>query len=230
MFYFWDWTYVILIPAIVLSLVAQMRVSSAYNRYSQVRARRGITAEALVREMFARAGLRDVRIEMTHGRMSDHYDPRSRTLRLSEGVMHSDSVAALGIAAHEAGHALQHRDEYGPLTLRNASVSAVNIGSNLSWPLVLLGIVLSFEPVIYAGIALFSVVVLFSLITLPVEFNASRRAMEALEVGAYLDEAELKGARKVLSAAALTYVASALTAILQLVRLIAISGVGRRRD
>ena len=230
MFYFWDWTYVILLPAIVLSLVAQMRVTAAYNRYSQVRSRRGITAEMLVREMFRRAGIMDVKIEMTHGRMSDHYDPRSRTLRLSEGVMHSDSVAALGIAAHEAGHALQHRDEYGPLTLRNASVTTVNIGSNLSWPLVLLGIVLSFEPVIYAGIALFSVVVLFSLITLPVEFNASRRALQALEGGAYLDSEELKGARSVLSAAALTYVASALTAILQLVRLIAISGVGRRRD
>ncbi len=230
MFYFWDWTYVILLPAIVLSLVAQMRVTAAYNRYSQVRSRRGITAEMLVREMFRRAGIMDVKIEMTHGRMSDHYDPRSRTLRLSEGVMHSDSVAALGIAAHEAGHALQHRDEYGPLTLRNASVATVNIGSNLSWPLVLLGIVLSFEPVIYAGIALFSVVVLFSLITLPVEFNASRRALQALEGGAYLDSEELKGARSVLSAAALTYVASALTAILQLVRLIAISGVGRRRD
>ena len=230
MFYFWDWTYVILLPAIVLSLVAQMRVTAAYNRYSQVRSRRGITAEMLVREMFRRAGIMDVKIEMTHGKMSDHYDPRSRTLRLSEGVMHSDSVAALGIAAHEAGHALQHRDEYGPLTLRNASVATVNIGSNLSWPLVLLGIVLSFEPVIYAGIALFSVVVLFSLITLPVEFNASRRALQALEGGAYLDSEELKGARSVLSAAALTYVASALTAILQLVRLIAISGVGRRRD
>ncbi|MBE5765588.1 MAG: zinc metallopeptidase [Clostridiales bacterium] len=230
MFYFWDWTYVILLPAIVLSLVAQMRVTAAYNRYSQVKTRRGITAEMLVREMFNRAGLMDVKIEMTHGKMSDHYDPRSRTLRLSEGVMHSDSVAALGIAAHEAGHALQHRDEYGPLTLRNASVATVNIGSSLSWPLVLLGIVLSFEPVIYAGIALFSVVVLFSLITLPVEFNASRRALQALEGGAYLDSEELKGARSVLSAAALTYVASALTAILQLVRLIAISGVGRRRD
>jgi len=230
MFYFWDWTYVILLPAIVLSLVAQMRVTAAYNRYSQVKTRRGITAEMLVREMFNRAGLMDVKIEMTHGKMSDHYDPRSRTLRLSEGVMHSDSVAALGIAAHEAGHALQHRDEYGPLTLRNASVATVNIGSSLSWPLVLLGIVLSFEPVIYAGIALFSVVVLFSLITLPVEFNASRRALQALEGGAYLDSEELKGARSVLSAAALTYVASALTAILQLVHLIAISGVGRRRD
>lgn len=230
MFYFWDWTYIILLPAIVLTLVAQMRVSSAYSRYSKVGTQRGITAERLVREMFAQAGIENVRIEMVHGKMSDHYDPSTLTLRLSQGVMHSDSVAALGIAAHEAGHVLQHRDGYRPLMLRSASVFAVNIGSNLSWPLVLLGIIMSFEPIIYAGILLFSLVVLFSLITLPVEFDASRRAMAALEGGGYLNAGELKGARSMLSAAALTYVASAVTAILQLVRLIAISGVGRRRD
>ena len=213
-----------------LQLIAQARVSAAYNRYSRVATQGGRTAADVVAEMFAREGIENVRIESTRGRMTDHYDPRALALRLSEGVYHSTSVAALGIAAHEAGHALQHRDGYAPLMLRSASVFAVNIGSNLSWPLVILGLIFSFEPLIMAGIALFSLVVLFSLITLPVEFNASRRALQALESGGYLAAGELVGARKVLSAAALTYVASALTAILQLVRLLVISGVGRNRD
>ena len=230
MYFFWDWTYVILLPAIVLSLIAQMRVSAAYNRYSQVASRRGVTATDVVRGIFHREGIQNVKIEATTGHLSDHYDPRSLTLRLSNGVIRSNSIAALGIAAHEAGHVLQHKEGYKPLVLRSASVAAVNIGSRLSWPLLLLGIVLSFEPLIYAGIALFSVVVLFSIVTLPVEFNASRRAMAVLESNGYLDADEMEGVRKVLSAAALTYVASALMAVLQLLRLIAISGIGRRRD
>lgn len=231
MFYdWWNWTWVLLLPAIALSLIAQARVSAAYNRYSRVATRGGRTASDVVAEMFAREGIENVRIEPTRGRMTDHYDPKALALRLSEGVYNSSSIAALGIAAHEAGHALQHRDGYAPLMLRTASVFAVNIGSNLSWPLVILGLLFSFEPLILAGIFLFSLVVLFSLITLPVEFNASRRALQALEGGGYLAADELIGARKVLSAAALTYVASALTAILQLVRLLVISGVGRRHD
>ena len=175
-YYWWDWTWLILLPAIALSLIAQARVSAAYNRYSRVATRGGRTASDVVAEMFAREGIENVRIEPTRGRMTDHYDPKALALRLSEGVYNSSSIAALGIAAHEAGHALQHRDGYAPLMLRTASVFAVNIGSNLSWPLVILGLLFSFEPLILAGIFLFSLVVLFSLITLPVEFNASRRA------------------------------------------------------
>ena len=167
-------------------------------------------------------------IETVAGNLSDHYDPSTRTLRLSQGVANSTSLASLGVAAHETGHALQHRDSYAPLVLRTAVVPTVNIGSNLSWPLVLLGMLFSWQPLIDIGILLFSLTVIFTLITLPVEFNASKRAMTALEAGGYMTQAELPGAKSVLSAAAMTYVAAALTAVLQLLRLLALTG--RRRD
>lgn len=226
--FFYDWTMILLLPGVLLSLWAQMRVQSAYSKYSRVSASCGMTATEVAERILHGAGIYDVNIEMVGGNLTDHYDPSSRTLRLSQGVANSTSLAALGVAAHEAGHALQHADAYAPLVLRSAVVPTVNIGSSLSWPLVLMGMVFSWEPLINVGILLFSLTVLFTLITLPVEFNASRRALTALEGGGFMDGRELSGAKSVLSAAALTYVAAALTAVLQLLRLLTITG--RRRD
>ena len=228
MFFYYDWTMLLLIPGILLSLWAQSRVKSAYSKYSRVHASCGMTGAQVAEHMLNSEGVYDVAIETVSGNLSDHYDPSTRTLRLSQGVANSSSLAALGVAAHETGHALQHRDAYAPLVLRTAVVPTVNIGSNLSWPLVVLGIVFSWEPLINIGILLFSLTVLFTLITLPVEFNASKRAMAALGSGGYLTESELPGAKSVLSAAAMTYVAAALSAILQLLRLLVLTG--RHRD
>ena len=229
MFFYYDWTMLILIPGILLSLWAQSRVKSAYAKYSRVHAACGMTGAQVAEHMLHSEGIYDVRIEVVGGSLSDHYDPSSRTLRLSQGVAHSSSLASLGVAAHETGHALQHRDAYAPLVLRTAVVPTVNIGSNLSWPLVVIGMLFSWEPLINIGILLFSLTVLFTLITLPVEFNASARAMAALGNGGYLTESELPGAKRVLNAAAMTYVAAALSAVLQLLRLLVLTG-GRRRD
>ena len=226
--YYYDPTYILIIAGVVLSLLAQGLVKRVASKYAAVRARCGLTGAELARDMLDRGGLSDVAIEQVAGNLTDHYDPSSNTLRLSAGVYASDSITALGVAAHETGHAFQHRDAYGPLMLRTASVRTVNFGSYLSWPLVVLGVALSWEPLVQIGIALFCFVVLFALITLPVEFNASSRALEALEADGYLAQDELAGARKVLRAAAMTYVASALAAILQLLRLIGISN--RRRS
>lgn len=228
--YYFDPTYLLVILGMVISLIAQARVRGVTAKYAGVAARCGLTGADLARQMLDDGGLNDVPIEVIAGNLTDHYDPASRTLRLSQEVAGGRSITALGIAAHETGHAYQHRDAYGPLVLRTAAVSTVNIGSHLSWPLVLLGLVFTWQPLITAGILLFSLVVLFTLITLPVEFNASRRALATLEGQAYLDADEMAGARKVLSAAALTYVAAALTAVLQLARLLILGGRGRRRS
>ena len=226
--YFYDWTYLLLIPALLVSLYAQVRVSSTFNRYSKVASRSGLTATQVAGRLLDSEDIHDVQIERVRGNLSDHYDPKNMVLRLSDSTANSTSVAALGVAAHEAGHVLQHRDGYGPLMLRTAAVSMVNIGSGLAWPLFLLGLIFSWEPLLYAGIALFALVVLFSLITLPVEFDASRRALRALESGGYLQGEEIQGAKKVLSAAAMTYVAAAFMAVMQLLRLLALAG--RNRD
>jgi Zn-dependent membrane protease YugP len=226
--FFYDWTILLLIPGILISMWAQSRVKSTYAKYSRYASARGLTGAEVAREILHREGIYDVSIETVRGNLTDHYDPTSRTLRLSEGVAHSTSLAALGVAAHETGHAIQHRDSYAPLVLRSASVPAVNIGSNLSWPLVVAGILFSWEPLINIGILLFSFTVLFTLITLPVEFNASNRAMMALESGGFLRGEELSGAKSVLNAAAMTYVAAALSAVLQLLRLLVLTG--RHRD
>lgn len=227
--FFYDWTYLLLIPALLLSLWAQFRVSSTFNRFSKVRASSGMTATQMAEQLLHAEGVYDVSVERTRGNLTDHYDPKNMVLRLSDSTANSTSVAALGVAAHEAGHVLQHRDGYAPLMLRTAAVPVVNIGSNLSWPLFLVGLIFSWEPLLYAGIALFALAVLFALITLPVEFNASKRALAALETNGYLQPGEeMRGAKKVLSAAAMTYVASAFMAIMQLLRLLAIAGV--RRD
>lgn len=227
--FFYDWTYILLIPALLLSLWAQFRVSSTFNRFSKVRASSGMTATQMAEQLLHAEGVYDVSVERTRGNLTDHYDPKNMVLRLSDSTANSTSVAALGVAAHEAGHVLQHRDGYAPLMLRTAAVPVVNIGSNLSWPLFLVGLIFSWEPLLYAGIALFALAVLFAIITLPVEFNASKRALAALEANGYLQPGEeMRGAKKVLSAAAMTYVASAFMAIMQLLRLLAIAGA--RRD
>ena len=227
--FFYDWTYILLIPALILSMWAQFRVSSTFSRFSKVRASSGMTATQMAEQLLHAEGVYDVSVERTRGNLTDHYDPKNMVLRLSDSTANSTSVAALGVAAHEAGHVLQHRDGYAPLMLRTAAVPVVNIGSNLSWPLFLVGLIVSWEPLVYAGIALFALAVLFAIITLPVEFNASKRALAALETNGYLQPGEeMRGAKKVLSAAAMTYVASAFMAIMQLLRLLAIAG--SRRD
>jgi len=224
MFYFWDWTWFLLIPAIVLGIYAQVRVSSTYNRYAQIPSSRGLTGAQGARQLLDSEGLMDVGIEIGGGRLSDHYDPRSRTLTLSPDTANSTSLAALGVAAHEAGHAMQHAAGYVPFKFRGTLVPVANVGSYLGMFLFFIGLFFFRSgPMMSVGIVLFSGAVLFTLVTLPVELNASRRAIQALEDRNILVGDELSGAKKVLNAAALTYVAAALMAILQLLRLIALS-------
>lgn len=225
--YYLDNTFLIILPGILLALFAQYRIKSTFSRYSEVMARSGFTGARVARDMLDAAGLGDVPVNRVQGTLTDHYDPIHRTLNLSESVYGSSSIAALGVAAHECGHALQHLEGYEPLKLRSAVVPTVNIGSSLSWPIFLAGMISGWRPLLLAGVMLFSLTVLFTLITLPVEFNASRRAMAALEGRGYLSWEELDGAKKVLNAAALTYVAAALSAILNLLRLLVLA---RRSD
>lgn len=226
MFYF-DPTFILLIPAIILSFAAQMGINSAFSRYSNVRSMNGYTGADTARMLLNSHGLSDVPIELIPGKLTDHYDPQHRVMRLSEEVYYGTSVASIGVAAHETGHAFQHQEGYAALRLRNTIVPAVNISSSASWVLFFLGIVFSIPALARVGVLLFSAVVVFHLITLPVEFNASSRAIKALENGSILYGDEIKGARTVLNAAAMTYVAAALMAISQLIRLLIIS---RDRD
>ncbi|MBR2500652.1 MAG: zinc metallopeptidase [Clostridia bacterium] len=229
-YFYYDYSYIVyVLPAIIISLFAQMAVKRTFNKYSNVFSSRSVTATDVTRRILDSAGLKDIRIERIAGSLTDHFDPRAKVIRLSDTVANSTSVAAIGVAAHEAGHAIQHGRGYLPIKIRNAFVPVANIGSKLSMPLILLGFILSFEPLVLFGIILFSAIVLFQLITLPVEFNASRRAGNLLYDMGILTKEECGGAKKVLSAAAMTYVASALVAIMQLVRLLSIFG-GRRRD
>ncbi|MFR2458844.1 MAG: zinc metallopeptidase [Christensenellales bacterium] len=228
-FYF-DPTMLIVLPGLLLALWAQFKVNSTYSKYSRVESRSGLTAAQAARMLLDENGLSSVRIERVRGRLTDNYDPRDKVLRLSDDVMNSTSIAALGVAAHEAGHAVQDAQGYKPLMLRSAMVPVVSVGSNLAIPLFFLGLIFSWEPLVNVGIILFGLVVVFSLVTLPVEFNASKRALATLEGCAILDSDELSGARAVLGAAAMTYVASALQSILNLLRLVVISGRGDRRD
>ncbi|MDK0735393.1 zinc metallopeptidase [Clostridium perfringens] len=221
--YYIDPTYLILIPAILISAWAQFKVSSTFNKYSTVISINGYTGAQVARILLNDAGLQEVEIQQVPGKLSDHYDPRAKVLRLSSDVYGSTSVASIGVAAHEVGHAIQDKESYSALVFRNAIVPVVNFSSSLSWILFFIGILLSYSILVTIGIILFSVVVLFQLVTLPVEFNASSRALKLLEARGILYDKEVDGARKVLSAAALTYVAATLMAVLQLVRLIAIS-------
>lgn len=223
----WIWSIVLLVPALVLGIYAQAKVSSSFSRYPQVPSARGLTGAQGARLVLDSAGLFDVGIQVAGSRLSDHYDPRTRVLTLSPDVGNSNSLAALGVAAHEAGHALQHADGYAALRLRSALVPVANIGTNFGFILFFVGLIFYRNGILMnIGILLYSAAVLFTLVTLPVEFNASRRAMVQLENKSILVADELAGARKVLNAAALTYVAAALMAILQLARLILISRRG----
>ena len=224
-----DWPYIVLVvPMLIISLWAQIKVKSTYQKYSSVYSRSGMTAEMTVRKILDSNGLFHVGITRVPGELTDHYDPRSNTIALSDSVYGSTSVAAIGVAAHEAGHAIQHAVGYGPIKLRTALVPVTNIGSRLSMPLFIIGLLLANQPLAYAGIILFSLTVVFQLVTLPTEFNASYRAVKALE-GGYFNDEELKGTKKVLSAAAMTYLAALFVALASLLRLLLIVN-GRRRD
>lgn len=224
---YWDSTIIILIPAIIFSIAAQIMVKSAFSEYSKVRNSRGLTGADAAREILDRNGLTNVRIEHISGSLTDHYDPKANVIRLSDDVYGSATVAAVGVAAHEAGHAVQYAEGYYPIKIRNAIIPVTRFGSSLSTPLVIFGLVLSWDFLITAGILLFCAVVLFQAITLPVEFNASGRALKTLRSSHFLEDDEMKGARSVLTAAAMTYVAAMLSALLSLVRLLVI--LGRRR-
>lgn len=226
-FYYYDWTMILVIPGLLLGLYAQFKVKSTFDRYSRVRTRSGLTAEQAARMLLIRGGSANVTISRVNGSLTDHYDPRSNTLRLSDSVYGSDSVAAVGVAAHECGHALQEHDGYGLLKLRSALVPVVNIGSSLYLPIFMAGLLFSWEPLQMVGILCFGLTLLFSLVTLPVEINASKRALGMLD--GVLEAEELQGAKAVLSAAALTYLASVISSALQLLRLILISR-SRNRD
>jgi uncharacterized protein len=227
---FWDPTMVLLIPAILLSIYAQYKISSAYNHFSKVRALSGLTGAQAARAILNGNGLHDVRVEAIGGNLSDHYDPRTKVISLSEGVYSGNSLASIAVAAHETGHALQHSSGYFPLQLRSSFVPVANLGSGAGPLLILIGLFMpSFNWLLQLGIFAFSFAVLFQLITLPVEYNASHRALVLLQEGRLLGSEEVRGARSVLNAAALTYVAAALAAVLQLARFVLIAQ-GRRDD
>lgn len=225
--YYYDYTIWLLFIGLAITIWAQVKVSSSFNKYSKIASSRGVPAYEVARQILDYNGLNDIHIEQVAGNLTDHYDPRSKVLRLSQSVYRSPSIAAAGIAAHEVGHAIQDKEHYGPMKLRSILVPTAKVGSSLSWFLIIIGILFSFSGMIQLGIIFFSFVVFFQLVTLPVEFNASRRALVALEGGGFLSEEELRGTKKVLSAAAMTYVAAALVGILQLLRLLLIFGGGR---
>lgn len=227
---YFDPTYVLVLIGALISMVASINVNSTYRRFSTVMSMRGVRAEEAAQRILHDAGIYDVRIERIRGELTDHYSPSEKVLRLSDAVYGSTSVAAIGVAAHECGHAIQHKVGYVPLSLRSFSVPVANIGSKLSWPLILIGLLIGYTPLAQIGVILFLAVVLFQLITLPVEFNASHRALQVLKQDSMLSMDELSGARKVLTAAALTYVAALFSTILQLLRLVMIVNGGRRRD
>ena len=224
---YFDSTILILIPAILFALWAQFRVKNTYAKYSREFA--GLTGAEAARMVLEMNGVNDVTIEPIAGELTDHFDPKTNTIRLSKGVYNVTSVAAVGIAAHEAGHAVQYAVGYNPIKLRTAIIPVTQIGSTLSWPILLVGLLLGSETLAMIGVLLFCAVVLFQLVTLPVEFNASNRALDTLGASGYLQEEQLSGAGKVLRAAAMTYVAALAQALAQLLRLLMIANRGNRR-
>lgn len=230
--YYFDPTYILIIVGIVITLIASARVKITFNKYSKIKSRSGLTGAQAAQRILSTNGINDVNIEHVRGNLTDHYDPRSKTLRLSDSTYSSTSVAAIGVAAHECGHAIQHENSYTPLVVRNAIVPLANAGTRISWILIIIGILIggsSSQFIINLGIWFFSLAVLFQIVTLPVEFNASKRAISALDERGILSGDEITQTKRVLSAAALTYVAAAAASILQLLRLVLLFG-GRRRD
>ena len=227
---YYDPTYILVLIGAIISIIASARVNSTFNKYAKVYSQMGITGAQAAERILHGAGIYDVGIERVSGNLTDHYDPRSKILRLSDATFASTSVAAIGVAAHECGHAIQHQEEYGPLKLRSWLVPAANIGSKLGIPIILLGVFFGLNEVLVPiGIWVFSLSVIFQIVTLPVEFNASNRAVNILEGQGILTMQELPACKKVLGAAAMTYVAAAAASILQLIRLVLLFG-GRRRD
>lgn len=223
--YYWDPTYILVLIGVIITMAASAGVNSTYSKYSRVRSMSGMTGAEAAQRILTSAGLSHVRVEHIAGNLTDHYDPRSKVLRLSDSVYGSASVAAIGVAAHECGHAIQDQKDYAPLKMRGAFVPVANFGSKAAWPLIIIGLILGSNSVlIELGILCFSLAVLFQIITLPVEFNASRRAIRILGDTGMLRQDELSHTKKVLTAAALTYVASAASAILSLLRLILLFG------
>ena len=235
-YYGFDWTYLVIsLPCMILSLWASSNVNNTFKRYSNQYSRRGITGAEAAQRVLRNHGVHNVRVEHISGNLTDHFDPKTNVIRLSDQVYNNTSTAAIGVACHEAGHAVQYAQNYGPIKLRAAIVPVTNLGSKLAMPLILVGILLSFlgnfsYTLVYVGIACFSLSVVFQLVTLPVEFNASRRALTAIADGGILAEDELKGAKKTLTAAALTYVAATAVAMAQLLRLLILFGGRGRRS
>ena len=228
--YYMDWTYILVLIGAIFSIMASAKVNSTFNKYQRVRSMTGMTGAEAAEKILNQNGIYDVDIQHIKGNLTDHYDPRTKVLRLSDATYGSNSVAAIGVAAHECGHALQHKEEYFPLKFRSAIVPAANIGSRLGIPIVILGMIMGQNDLlIQIGIWVFSLAVLFQIVTLPVEFNASSRAMRMLEQYGILGSDEIGKTRKVLSAAAMTYVAAAAASVLQLLRLILLGG-RRNRD
>ncbi len=224
MYLFGDPTFMLIIPVFILAMVVQRQVVSNYRKFAKVRNYNGLTGAEAARKILDDNGLNDVQIEAVKGELTDHYDPRTQTVRLSEHNYSQPSVSAITIAAHECGHALQHADNYAPLTIRAQILPIANIGSKGAFPLFLAGFLFSIGPLMDIGIVLFAAALLFHLVTLPVEFNASKRAYAELEYGKIIEPDEMPGARKILNSAALTYVASTLMALVQLIRLIILRG------
>lgn len=231
-YYYWDPTYILVVIGAVICMIASARVKGTFNKYSQLRSMSGMNGAQVAQRVLQAAGIYDVQVRHVSGSLTDHYDPRTKTVNLSDPVYNATSVAALGVAAHECGHAIQHAKSYAPLSIRSALVPIANFGSMLAWPVILIGLLFNTRSsglIIDIGILLFSAAVLFQLVTLPVEFDASRRALVMLRTQGILADDELKYTRRVLKSAALTYVASAAAAILQLLRIILITN-GRRRE
>lgn len=227
--YFDPYYWMILVPAFLIALLAQLNVSSTFNRYSQVASRRGLTGAQAAEEVLRAHGVYGVRVMRVSGKLTDHYDPRTNVIRLSDAVYGSTSIASVGVAAHEAGHAVQYAQEYAPIKVRGAIIPVCNFSSQISILLIILGFVMYSRPLFAVGVILFAVATVFQVVTLPVEFDASRRAIRSLRDTRLLDEQELRGAKKVLGAAAMTYVAALLVSIAQLLRFV-LAFNSRRRD
>lgn len=230
MYYGVDWTYILVLIGALLAMAASAMVNSTYARYAKVSSMTGITGAEAAQKILYSQGIYDVKVQSVRGKLTDHYDPRTQTVNLSEAVYNQTSVAAIGVAAHECGHAIQHDVGYLPLRLRSAFVPVANFGSQLAWPMIVIGLLLGGSSFVNIGIWMFSLAVLFQLITLPVEFNASSRAVHLLDEAGILQGKEITATKKVLGAAALTYVAAAASSILQLLRLIILFGGRKKND